>query len=241
MRETLIALYRLQEIDSRALEIDRMAEQIPKRVAELEASLETLRSELGTLRSEFEAQKGEQTESEAQIREEGGKTQKWKRRLNDIRTPREYQALSREVEQGERFVRDLEDKVVGSMEELEGKAKVIEAMEAELKEAEATTGAKVRELREQQAKFNAEARGARTGRDEIVAQLSEKLVRRYDRLASRRSGLSVVLATKGTCSGCNVAIRPQQLVEMRRLTDVMTCPSCTRILVLDSVVTGESE
>ena len=125
MREQLIALYRLQEIDSRVLEIEKMAEVIPNKVSELESGLEAIRSELGALRAEDEAQKAESTEAEAQIREEGGKTTKWKRRLNEIKTPREYQALSREVEQGERLVRGLEERVMEHMTEIESRAAVI--------------------------------------------------------------------------------------------------------------------
>jgi len=147
VREQLIALYRLQEIDSRVLEIEKMAEVIPNKVSELESGLEAIRSELGALRAEDEAQKAESTEAEAQIREEGGKTTKWKRRLNEIKTPREYQALSREVEQGERLVRGLEERVMEHMTEIESRAAVIAEKEAEFKEAVASTGGRIRELR----------------------------------------------------------------------------------------------
>ncbi len=241
MREQLIALYRLQEIDSRVLEIEKMAEVIPNKVSELESGLEAIRSELGALRAEDEAQKAESTEAEAQIREEGGKTTKWKRRLNEIKTPREYQALSREVEQGERLVRGLEERVMEHMTEIESRAAVIAEKEAEFKEAEASTGGRIRELREQQQKFATEARAARTGRDEITAQLPPKLLKKYERVATRRQGLAVAVTRNSACTGCNVEVRPQMMVELRRLNAIIPCSQCARILIPEGLVSGESE
>ncbi|MCB0419321.1 MAG: hypothetical protein KDD39_16870, partial [Bdellovibrionales bacterium] len=71
MRETLLALFELQKIDTRAYELTQRAESIPKLIHDLESSLDGARSELGTLNTEVEALKREQSEIEAKNAEEG--------------------------------------------------------------------------------------------------------------------------------------------------------------------------
>ena len=239
MREKLLALYKLQEIDSRALELEKSAKHIPEKITELEREAEALRTELGALHSESEGQRKEVAEAEGAIREDGAKVHKWKRRLNDIKTPREYQALSREVEQNERMVRELEDKVVALMEEIEDRDKIIQDKDARLKDCEGQVSEQVRDLRLRQAKLSAEANEIRRGRDEITGGLPKNIVTRYERVRTRRAGLAVALTDGVICSGCHVEVRPQQMVEVRKLNTVEQCPTCQRLLVLQALVDGE--
>lgn len=239
MRDVLLALYKLQQIDSRAQEFEQAAQKLPARIHELEGALDQQRVALGAQRNEEEAKRIEQEAAEVQIREEGEKIQKWKRRLQEIRTPREYQALSREVEQLERVSRELEDKVLALTEEREAMKKVLGEKEAELREAESVAFKEIRELREKQAKLGKEATEAKAGREEILANLPKRWSSVYERTRPAREGLAVVLTAGDSCSGCNRVIRPQLMVEIRKLQSIETCPYCNRILVLESLARGE--
>jgi predicted nucleic acid-binding Zn-ribbon protein len=236
VREKLIALYQLQEIDRRVLDIEKGAAGFPDRIKELEKGLEVLRTELGGLRTENEGKKNLQQSSDGSLKDEGAKVHKWKRRLNDIKTPREYQALSREVEQGERMVRELEDSSVALLEEIEKGQKVIDDKEAELKSKEAEVFQEVRELREKEAKLNREANEAKRGRDALVQKLPPQVVQKYDKVRERRGGIGVALLIGARCGGCNVELRPQLAVEIRKLNTIEQCPSCSRLIILEAVV-----
>lgn len=240
MRDVLLALFKLQQIDSRAQEFEQAALKLPARIHELEGVLDKQRVALGAMRNEEDAKRQEQEAAEAQIREEGEKIQKWKRRLQEIRTPREYQALSREVEQLERLSKELEDKVIALELEREGMKKAAAEKEAELREAEAVAFKEIRELREKQAKLNREAVEAKAGREAIVGNLSKRWVSVYERTRAARDGLAVVPTAGDSCSGCNRVVRPQMMVEIRKLDSVQTCPYCSRILVLESLARGDS-
>jgi predicted nucleic acid-binding Zn-ribbon protein len=241
VREILLRLHELQAIDSRVLEIERSAGVLPEKIRELEGELETMRSELGVLNAEVDTKRGEQREIEGQISEESGKHKKWKRRLNEIKTPREYQALSREVELGERQVRDFEESVLTIMSELEAKQKVIDEKEARLKEREAEVATKVRELRIRQAELSRDAAKIAAGRVEIIKALPENVVKKYEQIRERRNGIGVALVVDGACSGCNVQQRPQQLVELRKYTGLSTCSTCQRILIPEELVKNEKK
>jgi predicted nucleic acid-binding Zn-ribbon protein len=240
VREVLLALFKLQQIDSRAQEFEQAALKLPERIHELEGVLDKQRVALGAMRNEEDAKRKEQEAAEAQIREEGEKIQKWKRRLQEIRTPREYQALSREVEQLERLSKELEDKVLLLQEEREAIDKAAAEKETELREAEAVAFKEIRELREAQAKLNREATEAKAGREALVASLSKRWVSLYERTRAARDGLAVVPTAGDSCSGCNRVLRPQLMVELRKLDTVHTCPYCSRVVVLDSLTRSEN-
>ena len=236
MRETLIALYELQQIDSGALEIQRGADRIPQKVKALEDELEVYRVELGQLNAELETLKKEQQDLNAHTREETSKHKKWKGRLNDIKSPREYQALSRELELGERAVRDAEEKSVELMMNIEAKETVVQQKTDDLKDREAAVNKQVATLRRKQAELRQDVEKASKGRTDISAKLKPGLVKRYERLRKARQGIGVALVRDGACSGCNMRIRPQQLVEILHFNTMETCPACQRILVHEDLI-----
>lgn len=239
MRETLIALYELQQIDSGALEIQRGADRIPQKVKALEDELEVHRVELGQLNAELDTLRKEQDDLSAHTREETSKHRKWKGRLNDIKSPREYQALSRELELGERAVRDAEERSLDMMGNIEAKEAVVNAKTEDLKQREADVSKQVATLRRKQAELRQDVEKASKGRTEVCAKLKPQLVKRYERLRKARQGIGVALVKDGACMGCNMKVRPQQLVEILHFNTMESCPACQRILVHEDLIKQE--
>ncbi len=239
MRETLIALYELQQIDSSALEIQRGADRIPLKIKALEDELEAYRADLGQLNAELETLRKEQEDLSAHTREETSKHKKWKGRLNDIKSPREYQALSRELELGERSVREAEERTVEMMMNIEGKESVVKQKTDSFREREAEVGKEVATLRRKQAELRQDVEKASKGRTEVSARLKPPLVKRYEKLRKARQGIAVALVRDGACMGCNMKVRPQQLVEILHFNTMETCPACQRILVHEDLIRQE--
>lgn len=241
MRELLKALYELQKIDSDALEIERSAENTLRKVRELDVGLEVYRVELGQLNAEVDGLTREHQEIESHAKEESDKHRKWKSRLNEIRSPREYQALSRELEQGERQVRDADEKLLALMVQIEEKSKVIADKKDDLASKESEVSAKVRELREAHAKLLADAEAIRTGREVVKKKIPERVLKKYDQLRAHKNGLAVALIVDGACIGCNVRLRPQHYIEILRFESMEQCPMCQRLLVPDVLVKAPEE
>lgn len=236
MRDTLKALFELQKIDTSALELERGADAIPRKITELEGSLESQRQELGVLNSEVDALKVEQQEIEARNAEESQKHRKWKSRLNEIKSPREYQALSRELELGERQIRESDERLIELMQEVENRQQVIDARAEALRGEERKVQDKVRELRQAQQKLEQDAEERRVGRDEVSAKLNKRILQRYETLRKKKGGIAVSLLREGTCTGCNMRMRPQHVVEILRFNTLEQCPNCQRILVHEALL-----
>ncbi len=236
MRENLKTLHELQAVDTKVLEVERIGAVLPEKIRVLEAEVEVLRAELGGLNTELETRKKEQREIEAQIKEETEKHKKWKRRLNEIKTPREYQAMSREIELGERQVRDFEESVLAIMTEVEAKQKVLSEKDGDLKARELVVAGKVRELRIRQSELTKEAAKIAEGRISMLKQVPEPLLKKYEQLRERKNGIAVALVLEGRCLACNVQLRPQQIVDLKKYASIMACSQCYRILIPDELV-----
>lgn len=236
MREEFKALHELQQLDSQVLEIEQSAAQIPKKIGAIEEEVDVLRSRVGLANTELQSLKKEVGDLEGTVGEESAKHQHWKRRLNDIKNSREYQALSREIEQGERHVRGLEDKQLELGQVVEDKEKEVTDQEAELRQRESDVRAKVADLRSAQARAKEEAEKAQTGRDELAKRVSPRVLKKYESMRKKLGGIAVAVVREGACSGCNMQLRPQMVVELLRATAWQTCPTCHRILVHETQI-----
>lgn len=236
MRETILALHQLQTIDSEAQQMIESAESIPAQIQELEHQLEVTRSQLGKMNVEADELRKEQNELEGQVAEDSAKHDKWKRRLNDIKSPREYQALSRELEMGERQVHNQEDRVLEIAEDLEKKDIAIAQKEEELREQESRVRAELDALRKTEAEYRAEATARSEGRPAVAEKLPARILKKYEQLRQARNGLAVAEVKGGTCTGCQMKLRPQLVITLMRGETLEFCTNCNRILVDESLL-----
>jgi predicted nucleic acid-binding Zn-ribbon protein len=236
VRQLLVSLHALQKIDADALEFERSATAISARISGAEAELEPLRSELGAANTEVATLRREQQELENHLGDEDQKHRKWKSRLNEIKSPREYQALSRELEQGERLVREGLERSEAISAQIAEKQKLIDAKAATLQQRESDLAVRVRDLRQNHVQLLQQAQAARAGRDEAKAKVPERTLKKYDQLRANRNGVAVALIVDGICSACNLRLRPQHVIEIRRYESLEQCSSCQRFLVPDELV-----
>ncbi|MEM1025506.1 MAG: C4-type zinc ribbon domain-containing protein [Myxococcota bacterium] len=236
MRDTILALHQLQRIDSEAQQMIESAESIPAQIQELEHQLEVTRSELGKMNSEADELRKEQDELEGQVAEESAKHDKWKRRLNDIKSPREYQALSRELEMGERQVHNQEDRVLEIAQDLEDKDSAIEAKEEELRDQESRVRLELDTLRKTESEYRAEATARSEGRPAVAEKLPARILKKYEQLRQARSGLAVAVVKEGTCTGCQMKLRPQLVITLMRGDSLEFCTNCNRMLIDESLL-----
>jgi len=147
-----------------------------------------------------------------------------------VRTDRELQALTHEVDALKEANQEQEAKLLAMMESLDSRAGRIKELgesivkgRAELAVAEKEIAAEVEELRASIAKN-------RRDRDRLAREIDSSLLQRYDMLFSRRAGMAVALAKGGSCMGCRRLLPPQLYNEVLKHLRVHYCPNCQRIL-----------
>ena len=98
LREKLKALEELQQVDIELAEVKAEAEAVPRRRAAIEADVAVVRKAWQGEQDRLAGIEREKRSQEQTVASERDKVKKWEGRLAEIRTPREYAALSREID-----------------------------------------------------------------------------------------------------------------------------------------------
>ena len=183
----------------------------------------------------------ERAANENQIAENKSYLERADRNLKHAQNQKEYETAMREIDALQKQVGTLETKVVelmGSIEEvekeLESRADEINTLDAKRDEALSAFDSEV-------AANQAELEKVSAKRDEVFTTLPAQLASVYDRMAQRsRDGIAVAEVVNGSCSACNMSLRPQMNVEVKRGDKIITCENCARILYIPTTKEAEA-
>ena len=240
LRDKLKALEELQQVDLEIEELKGEAEEIPRRRARIEAVV-------GEARRAYDAEKAHLADNEKERRAvetllgmERDKVKKWEGRLGEIRTPREYAALSREI--------DIAKKTnEGQSEQLKAIAaaaleikRSLEGLEEQLADREDSTQAELDALKKAAAEHDQKLKALQARRADTSKKVEPALLGKYENIRRRRAGIAVAPVVGSTCKGCNRNIPPQLSIVLQRANSIETCPNCHRIIYSASAVSAAS-
>jgi hypothetical protein len=236
LREKLRVLEELQQIDLDAHAARQGLDAIPAERARVEARVKEARKAYDDQKARLENNEREKRQVESLLGMDRDKVKKWEGRLGEIKTPREYAAMSREI--------DIARK---SNETQSEQAKVLAAAAVEIKRALEASGEALAEVEDavqadtdrlDRAVAEAEQRLAELAarRAAAAALVDPGLLGKYESIKKRRAGVAVAAVIGSTCKGCHRNIPPQLSIVLQRADSIETCPSCHRIIYSHAAV-----
>jgi predicted nucleic acid-binding Zn-ribbon protein len=230
LREKLKALEELQQIDLETNEVRAELDALPGRRAAAEAAVAAARKAWEEEKARLEGNERERRQLETLLGMERDKVKKWEGRLGEIRTPREYAALSREID----IAKKTNDAQSEQVKELSAQAaelqKAVDAKEEVLSEREAEAQAAVEEIEKQRAAADEKMRGLETRRGAAVKVVDPGLLAKYENIKRRRAGVAIAPVVGMTCKGCHRNVPPQLAITLQKANSIETCPNCHRII-----------
>ena len=232
MRNNLNSLYELQEIDLRIDGLDGEKGQLLAEAQALETRLAEAREKIATRQEEAVALDAEKAGLETSLAAENENIVRSESHLKEIKTQKEYQAVSKEISGAKKLIAELEDQILQKINALEELTGDIAKKQADLAELEANVALQQGEVQLRVEKLQAGIAADAATREETVKGLPASVMKRYARLRDQRKGVAVVEAKEGNCMGCNMHLPPQLYNTLFRADEVITCPHCQRILVM---------
>ncbi len=235
MREELVALAKLAEMDDSARDIDAELRQIPERLEEMRNSVQTLETMLAQERQQLSEAEQLKVQQSGELKERTEGLQRARKKVAQASSIREADAAEREVEANRRAIKEREDELGRIAQAIEAKTASLAEREKDFEETktslqadEESSKARVAELEEQRAKLL-------DGRDLLAAKVSKTIVKRYERL---KTGIpnAVIIISDATCTACRMALPPQLTIELQRANEVHQCPHCRRIIIHKNVI-----
>jgi len=226
-------LYELQVLD---LEMDLLSERLAEvegqlgESDELVAARQALVQQQG-LCQDLERRRRELEWQAADLRAKIGSEEE-KLYSGRIRNPKELDDLHREVENFKRRYRELEDRQLEVMIE-------IEEAQAELDVRRQELGRVETEWRSQQERLMAEREDLqhrltklRANRAALASNIQASYLELYENLRIQKRGRAVAKVERGMCQGCRIVLPTSELQRLRSSSRPVHCSSCGRILYL---------
>ncbi len=232
MRKNLKLLDELQTID---LKIDGYKEErdsLQGEIAGLDAKIVESQRAITEKKEELALVAEEKAKLEEGIAVEQENIRRSEAHQKEIKTQKEYQAVSKEIAAAKKLSSELEDQLLQKIGQIDELNAAIASVEESLIALEQNVSTQKDEVQAKIGLLEKDIDCDMAARDEIVKGLPASVVRRYGLLREQRRGVAVVEAREGSCLGCNMQLPPQLYNTLFRGDELILCPHCQRILIL---------
>ncbi len=211
------ATQRLQEIHQ-IIEKDARIETATRSHEELVQELRHAQQKLKTLEQDVDARRVKLEQSEANLYS------------GRVKIPKELQDLQNEVAAIKRNLNILEDQQLEAM-------LVVEELTAQVDQSRHNLEATIARVSEDHSglmgeknQLSADLERLQIERAAIASQITAANLSRYDLLRKSKRGIAVVSLVENACTACGSTLTPGESQAARSPTNIVTCPSCGRIV-----------
>ncbi len=230
MKPELTVLIRLQGIDLEIRKLKGEKERLPERLNALLEAIDTKNEEIAQIKDKLADLRTRKTEVEDELELELERLKKSQQKLSAVKTNKEFQALSKEIEEIKKANKAREDEILQLEEEMESLKQETEKLAEEVKGFEKEAQAEKKHIEETEKELDKKIEGLTKEREEVVKEVKPDLMTKYRFLAEKRAGIVLAAVDDGVCSACNMNIPPQMYNELLREERILYCPSCQRII-----------
>jgi predicted nucleic acid-binding Zn-ribbon protein len=234
----------MQEIIEKLLILqdrDRKIVRITQELAFISPERDGLHSKAKATQGSLEAAKlrVKQIEAERKQRDleiDSKKTQieKYLNQQLQTRKNEEYKALTHEIEMAKEAIFKIEDAEIVLMEKAEAAQKEVAAATTEAAAAKKRVEDEIGVLNQREVNLKKELADLTTGRVQLASGIDDSTRTRYERLFKSKGENVVVGIEHSSCGGCHMKLQAQILISCRAQSEIVTCPSCGRILYFKS-------
>lgn len=241
VEEKLVALYKLQSIDTEIDKIKILRGELPLEVQDLEDEIAGLQTRVANINEEIATFDGSIKEKESLMIDSKTLITKYEEQLKNIRNNREFDSLNKEIEfqtleieLSEKRIKEAKASIVSKMDVISGAKMRLQDRSDDLTAKNSELDGIIAETKKDEEKL---------GKESVVAEkvIDERLLNAYKRLrGSVRNGLAVVPILRDACGGCFNSVPPQRQMDIAARKKVIVCEHCGRVLV-DKVMAGVVE
>ena len=238
MKDSLIKLLDLQEIDKEINALMQSQKNFPGEIQKLKGELEAARQYLHDKQARSEELEKARRTQERDLEAFNEDLKKHQDRLCEVKTNREYDALQHEIEALQTRIAEHETSILETIEAGEELTSKLSEDEALYQEVEKERQDRIEDLTGKLGSVDEDVRGREEKRSVIETQIEKRPLSIYNRIRRMvRDGIAIVPIRKVACGGCFRQLSPQRLVEVRRGDSVIRCENCGRMLVWNEEAT----
>ena len=235
------SLIHLQKVEQNLRVNQALLENSQQSVKRLVHFVTQLQSSLTAKHEEIKLTRLQNSKYELDLKTEEEENSRLRVQLNTAKTNRDYSAILTKINTDKVDKTKLEDRILTLMSQVENDQVVCKEIESEIQDTEKKLDDLKIANEDKETKFRHDIQNLQSEKQEAFTQIPEQTRMHFVRLADRYDGevlAQIVKKRMGrkiehTCGGCFMSI-PLELVNTLMTKDeVIPCPSCGRIIVLD--------
>jgi len=227
MKQTLEQLIKLQEIDQRLLEIKEYMGDLPETVESQDLEIASFQSENEQKQNRIVEIEKDIRHHEAEIKDFTTKLEKYKEQLFLVKSNKEYDAISQEIDHMKTTISESEDVQLKFEEE---KTELEETIKLNTNKIETILESLVSnrsDLQSALAETTHEQEKLESNKSVIFDKIEPSYLIAYETLRNARNGIGMASIMGKACGGCYSQLPPQTLIEIKENNKIITCPSCS--------------
>jgi predicted nucleic acid-binding Zn-ribbon protein len=230
LKETLELLYTLQEKDVKIFELKENLTKLPKIIDDKNKQIADLKTSFENRKAEYVRLNSLKKEKEALLATKEAAIAKHTSDLNTIKANDMYKNCLLEIEKAKADKSVVEDEILQLMEDIDKELVNLKKYEEETKAKESEINKEIAESKQtiEKAKENIET--VQKERDEFAKTIDKNILSQYERIRESRNGQGIATIDGESCSGCNMVLRPQLIVQATKCKELVYCDNCSRIL-----------
>lgn len=230
--EKIVALYELQQIDSRIDDINHIKGSLPLEVQDMEDAVKGVEARIEKLMAEADALNTEGKAKKEDIEKAKALIAKYEEQQKEVRNNREFESIGKEVEFQQLEIELCEKRIKEFAAEVKAKKVLVSEAKELLEDRKGELKDKREELVGIETETADEIKELQAAAAKITPRIDARLFDAYNRIRrNTRNGLAVVSVERDACGGCFNRIPPQRQIDIMGSKKVIVCEYCGRILV----------
>ncbi len=230
MQEQLKSLIEYQILEDRKAGVLQGFEETPRRIAAIEKEFGRLEGEFFSIKTEYDNARKMHGALEQGIADLEAKIARSKRRMSEVKTNKEYQAMAREIDEYKKEISQKEDKALELMTEVETLAGKVAEMEKEVEKQRSIVAEDKRLLETETSVLKERLDRLEVAQSKVRDRMDKNIQKKTEFLLQRQAGVAVAAVDNGVCSKCHLNMPPQKFIELQKDENLMQCPHCHRFV-----------
>lgn len=241
LKNSILSLLKLQEIDGILFKLNEEVSKPSTEFTQTEAALLEAQKEYRIAEKNFKDFDRERRSLELRnitlqedLRRAETKRKEVRNTKEEFSANKEYEGFQRKFQEADKSLKERQAQAQLRQEGLNASKAKFDEISKKLEELKAAAAARGADVAKERSDLVAK-------REAHIAHVHPTIFSMYERVQKTRRGTGVAVVRGGSCTGCFVAIPPQQKSKLLQLTALMTCPSCSRILFPEQLLSESSE
>ncbi len=230
MKEQLLILVDLQNIDSKIYDIKKKLQKLPEKLKQMKDEFDPRLKKYNESKQNLKEKEKDNLKMELELNEKDELLKELHKKLSNVKKAKELNAVDTEINSVKKILSDTQTAKTKLID-------VIETLKKELKEEEQIIQEQEKNIKELEDSIKKETdenaviiESLNKERDKVAAKLPPELLSEYEFIFEKKGGKAIVGVKGSVCTGCYMSLPPQTVNDIKKGYKIFYCQSCARML-----------